>query len=480
MKNDAVSPPEEVVEEVSAASLAVPHSREAEEAVIGAVLINPEVYYDIAQFLSAEDFYIHRNQWIWQAYDRLKFLSAVDFYIHRNQWIWQAYDRLNEKRIPIDLLTLSEEMEKVNQLADAGGSAYLTSLINQVPSSLNAESYGRIVEGHSVRRKLLTAANKIASLAYKANMSAQEAIEAASREVVSISTNQGNETDFFKSCMSAVYDRAVDNAERTARGESIVTGIKTGLIDLDLLLLGIEKQENVVVAAITGYGKTSLLFDIARHNVLKEKKNVAIFSLEMSGEEVARRFIAQEAKIESTKIKTGALSPEEWNRFNQTIELYENRGKIYLSDIRNLTPVALRAKCLKLQREYGIDLVIVDYLQLMSGGGNFANRALEVGHISRQNKILAGELDVPIISAAQLSRSVDQRAGKRPTLSDLKESSGIEQDANAVIFLHVDEYGKKDASTECIVAKRRDGPTGSVNLSYLKEFTTFRNYSAID
>jgi len=446
MTDDFISPPAENV-----TSTTIPHSREAEEAVVGAVLINPEVYYDIAQFLTAEDFYIHRNQ-----------------------WIWQAYERLNEKRIPVDLLTLSEEMEKVNQLVKVGGSAYLTSLINQVPSSLNAESYGRIVEGHSVRRKLLAAANKIASLAYKGTMSAQEAVEIASREVISISTNKVDEADFFKTCMSAVYDRAEKNAERTAKGESIVTGIKTGLIDLDLLLLGIEKQENVVVAAVTGKGKTSLLFDIARHNVLKEKKNVAIFSLEMSGEEVARRFIAQEAKIESTKIKTGALSREEWIRFNETIELYENRGRIFLSDVRNLTPVALRAKCMKLQREYGIDLVIVDYLQLMSGGGNFANRALEVGHISRQNKILAGELDIPVIAAAQLNRNVDQRAEKRPTLSDLKESSGIEQDANTVIFLHFDEYGKKDF-TEGIVAKRRDGPVGSVNLKYLKEFTSFRD-----
>jgi replicative DNA helicase len=455
--NDTVYPPEEKIQESASVPSAVPQSREAEEAVIGAVLINPDAYYDVAQFLTADDFYIHRNK-----------------------WIWQAYDRLNENRTPIDLLTVSEEMEKVNLLADAGGSAYLTSLINQVPSSLNAESYGRIVEGHSVRRKLITAANKIATLAYNENtMSAQEAVEAASREVVSISTIKDNNEDFFKNCISAVYDRAEKNAELTAQGKPIVTGIKTGLIDLDVLLLGIEKQENVVVAAMTGKGKTSLLFDIARHNVLKQKKNVAIFSLEMSGEEVARRFIAQEAQIESTKIKTGALSREEWIRFNETIELYENRGRIFLSDVRNLTPNTLRAKCLKLQREYGIDLVILDYLQLMSGGGNFANRALEVGHISRQNKILAGELDVPVISAAQLNRNVDQRAEKRPTLSDLKESSGIEQDANTVIFLHFDEYGKKDF-TECIVAKRRDGPVGSVNLKYLKEFTTFRDSAYID
>jgi replicative DNA helicase len=447
--SDELYPPEEKVEEMT--STTVPHSREAEEAVVGAVLINPDVYYDIAQFLSANDFYIERNK-----------------------WVWQAYDRLNEKRMSVDLLTVSEEMERVNQLAEAGGSAYLTSLINQVPSSLNAESYGRIVEGHSVRRKLLSAANKIASLSYKATLSAEEAIEEASREIISISTSKGNDKDFFKTCISAVYDRAASNAERTAKGESIITGIKTGLLDLDLLLLGLENQENIVVAGPPGQGKTSFLFDVARHNVLKQRKNVAIFSLEMNGEEVVRRFISQEAMIETTKIKTGGLDSEEWIRFNETIELYENRGQIFLSDISNLTPVTLRAKCLQIQREYGLDLVIVDYLQLMSGGGNFANRALEVGHISRQNKLLARELDIPVISAAQLNRSVEQRTEKRPTLADLKDSSGIEQDANTVIFLYLDQYGKKDY-TECIVAKRRDGPTGSVNLKYLKKFTTFRD-----
>lgn len=450
MNDDTFIPDEQ--EAAAPATPGVPHSREAEEAVVGSVLINPDVYFDLAAFLSVDDFYIHRNR-----------------------WIWQAFVRLNEKRIPVDLLTLSEEMEEAGQLVEVGGSAYLTSLINQVPSSLNAVSYGRIIEGYSVRRKLLSTANKIASLAYSGDMTAGEAVEVASREVMSISTGRNdNDADFFKTCMSAVYDRAATNAELTAQGKPIVTGLKTGFIDLDILLLGIEPQENVVVAALTGKGKTSFLFDVARHNVLKQKKNVAIFSLEMSGEEVARRFISQEAEIESTKIKTGALSPEEWIRFNKTVELYENRGQIFLSDVRNLTPATLRSKCLKLQREFGIDLVIVDYLQLMSGGGNFANRALEVGHISRQNKILAGELNIPIISAAQLSRAVDQRSDKRPTLSDLKESSGIEQDANTVIFLHYDEYGK-DKYTEAIVAKRRDGPTGSVNLTYRKQFTSFGN-----
>ncbi len=432
---------------------AVPHSREAEEATLGSVFINPECYYD------------------------LTYLVPDDFYIHRNKWIWEAFTKLNDSRTPIDLLTTSEELERAGKLEDMGGPAYLTSLINQVPSSINVEYYARIVEGMSSRRKMITAANKIASAAYNEQLTIEEAREIANREITSASEDKrDNEKDAFKLAMSKVYDRAVNNAERTEKGLPIVTGIKTGLIDLDLQLLGIENEESVLVAARPGQGKTSILFDIARHNALKEQKNVAIFSLEMSDEEVARRFLAQESEVDSTKIKTGAMEMNEWTRFTAAMELYENSGEIFLSDVRNLTPAALRAKCLKLQRMYGIDLVIVDYLQLMSPGIRTENRNREVAYISRQIKLLTGELKVPIISAVQMSRGVESRAEKRPVLSDLKDSGDLEQDANTVIFLHHDEY-KKDGFTEAIIAKRRDGATGSVNLVYRKQFTKFGDAS---
>lgn len=440
-------------QEISApASPSVPHSSEAEEATVGSVLINPDVYYDLAQFLSAEDFYIHRNK-----------------------WIWEAFAALAEQRIPIDLLTVSEQLDRSGLLVEIGGSAYLTSLINQVPTSLNAEAYGRIVEQYSARRKMISAANKIATAAYNEGVTIDEAREIANREITSAVTAKGDDADSAKRAMAKVYDRAEKNAERIARGEPIVTGLKTGLIDLDKLLLGIEKQESVIIAAKTGKGKTSLLYDIARYNVLRERKNVAVFSLEMNEEEVMRRFLSQEAEIDSNKIKTGAMDEDEWTRFTNSIELFENTGRLFLSDVRNLTPAILRAKCLNLQRRFGLDLVIVDYLQLLSAGIAASNRTTEVSYISRQIKILAGELDTPIISAAQLNRSAEQRADKRPSLADLKESSGIEQDANTVIFLHFDEYAKEKNVTECIVAKRREGPTDTVNLVYRPQFTTFKN-----
>lgn len=443
-------------QEISApATPSVPHSREAEDATIGAVLINPDVYYDLAQFLSPEDFYTHRNK-----------------------WVWEAYAALAEQRVPIDLLTVSEQLDRSGLLEEIGGSAYLTSLINQVPTSLNAEAYGRIVEELSVRRNLLLVANKIASLAYKGGISAVEAVEEASNEVVSVLNNKASakdDADSAKRAMMKVYDRAATNAERIARGEPIVTGLKTGLIDLDKLLLGIEKQESVIIAAKTGKGKTSLMYDIARYNVVRERKNVAVFSLEMNEEEVMRRFLSQESEIDTNKIKTGAMDENEWQRFNDSIELFENTGRLFLSDVRNLTPATLRAKCLNLQRRFNLDLVVVDYLQLLSAGISTGNRTAEVSYISRQIKILAGELDAPIISAAQLNRNAEGRTDKRPTLEDLKESSGIEQDANTVIFLHFDEYSKEKNVTECIVAKRRDGPKGTANLVYRPEFTTFKS-----
>jgi replicative DNA helicase len=439
-------------EETTPAQNAIPHSRESEEATIGGVLINPEIWFD------------------------LSFLAPADFYIHRNKFIWEAFIRLNDQRTPIDLLTVSDELERSGKLADVGGSAYITSLINQVPSSLNAESYGRIVERYSARRKMIAAANKIATAAYNTELSTEEAQEIANQEIAAASVSEtGDEGDAFSRAISKVYDRAQANAEKTRLGQPIITGIKTGLVDLDQILLGIEDEEYVIVAARPGQGKTSLLFDIARHNVMERGNNVALFSLEMSDEEVARRFISQEAEVDSTKIKTGQLTSDEWKRVNDAIEKYGNGGRIILFDLSNLTPAQLRAKCLKAKRMYDIKLVVVDYLGLMSSGVNSENRTREIGYISRKLKNLTQELKVPVIAASQMSRGVEQRTDKRPVLSDLRDSGDIEQDANVVIFL----YTKDETTnvTEAIVAKRRDGKTGTASLAYRKEFTTFDSSS---
>lgn len=392
-------PPEESAP-ASPVSTVVPHSREAEEAVVGAVLINPEVYYDIAQFLTAEDFYIHRNR-----------------------WIWEAFVRLHEARTPIDLLTLSEELERAGQLAEIGGSAYLTSLINQVPTSLNAEAYGRIVEEHSIRRKMIQAANQIASLAYKGD-TIDQVMGEAEKAVFGVSEKRlKHDLQPIRSILSTYYDRIDDLSKRPEDFH----GVPTGFYDLDKLLSGLQPSDLLIVAGRPGQGKTGFLLSVAKNAAVTHKKHVAIFSLEMSNEQVVQRLIAQETGIDSQRLRTGKLLEHEWPLFTHAIEVFSDTH-IYLDDTPAITPLQLRTKCRRLHMEYGIDLIIVDYLQLMGGDTRTDNRVQEVSQISRSLKVLARELNVPVLSAAQLSRAVEQRTDKRPVLSDLRESGCLTGD----------------------------------------------------
>ncbi len=391
-------PPEDTP---SPAAPTVPHSREAEEAVVGAVLINPEAYYDVAQFLTGEDFYIHRLR-----------------------WIWEAFTRLHESRTPIDLLTVADELERAGQLAEVGGPAFLTSLINQVPTSLNAESYGRIVEEHSVRRKMITAANKIASIAYNTETSVDEVMGESEKAVFNVSEKRlRHDLQPIRSVLSDYYDRIDDLYKRPEE----IHGVPTGFIDLDKMLTGLQPSDLLIIAGRPGQGKTGFLLSVAKNAGLTHKKHVAIFSLEMSNEQVVQRLIAQETGIDSQRLRTGKLTQEEWPLFTHAIEVFSDT-KIFLDDTPAITPLALRTKCRRLHMEFGIDLIIVDYLQLMTGDSRNDNRVQEVSFISRSLKVLARELNVPVLAAAQLSRAVEQRTDKRPVLSDLRESGCLTGD----------------------------------------------------
>ena len=402
---------------------AVPHSREAEEAVVGAVLINPEVYYDVAQFLAADDFYIHRNK-----------------------WIWEAFTRLHEQRIPVDLLTLSEELDRSNLLADVGGSAYITSLINQVPSSLNAESYGRIVEGHSIRRKMITAANKIASIAYNESSTVDDVMNEAEKAVFNVSERRlKHDLQPISAVLSDYYDRIDELAKRPEE----IHGVPTGFIDLDRMLTGLQPSDLLIIAGRPGQGKTGFLLSIAKNAALTHKKHVAIFSLEMSNEQVVQRLIAQETGIDSQRLRNGKLQENEWPLFTHAIEVFSDTH-IFLDDTPAITPLQLRTKCRRLHMEFGIDLIIVDYLQLMGGDTRNDNRVQEVSHISRSLKVLARELNVPVLTAAQLSRAVEQRTDKKPVLSDLRESGSLEQDADIVMFIYRPDQYEKDTDKQNI------------------------------
>lgn len=431
---------------------AVPHSREAEEAVVGAVLINPEVYYDVAQFLEADDFYIHRHR-----------------------WIWEAFTSLHEQRIPVDLLTVGEELDRRGQLAEIGGPAYLTMLVNQVPTSLNAESYGRIVESHSIRRKMINAASSIASMAYNEESVIENVMDEAEKAVFNVSERRlRHDLQPISSVLSDYYDRIDDLAKR---GDEIY-GVPTGFIDLDKLLSGLQPSDLLIIAGRPGQGKTGFLLTVAKNAALIHKKHVAIFSLEMSNEQVAQRLIAQETGIDSQRLRTGKLQENEWPLFAHAIEVLSDTH-IFLDDTPAITPLGLRTKCRRLHLEHRLDLVIVDYLQLMGGDARTENRVQEVSYISRNLKVLARELNVPVLAAAQLSRAVEQRSDKRPVLSDLRESGSLEQDSDIVMFIYRPDQYEKDSArenvAEIMVAKHRNGPVGSVELVFRSALAKFEN-----
>ncbi len=430
-----------------------PHNREAEEAVLGAVLINPEVYYDVSQILQPDDFYIVRNR-----------------------WVWDCFTRLHETRTPIDYLTMLQELEEHGQLSEIGGPAYLTALINQTPTSLHAEAYAHIVANSAVRRRMLASANQMAKLAYDQQSSIDTIIDEAEKSVFSLSERRiQRDVQPIQSVLSDYFDR-IDNL---AQRDDEIYGVPTGLTDLDNLLGGLQKSDLLIIAGRPGMGKTGFMLSVAKNAALKHKKHVAMFSLEMSAEQLVQRLIAQETGIEMQRLRTGKLNDDEWPLFTHAIEVLADTH-IWLDDTPAITPMQLRTKCRRLHLEYSLDLVIVDYLQLMTGDTRNDNRVQEVSYISRNLKVLARELNVPVLTAAQLSRAVEQRADKRPMLSDLRESGSLEQDADIVLFIHrpdaMDKENPIQDVAEIIVAKHRNGPTHSgIEVLFRRNLARFDN-----
>jgi replicative DNA helicase len=434
-----------------------PHNRQAEEAVLGSVLINPESFFDVAQILDAEYFYIIRNR-----------------------WIWEVFTFLHENRSPIDILTLSEELENRGQLEEIGGQAYLMMLINQTPSSLNAAAYAKIVEETSVRRRMLAAANDMAKLAYQEEKPVDDIINSAERYVFDLSERRvRRDLQPIQNVIDDYYDRVSMLSQRSDE----IVGVPTGLADLDKLLGGLQRSDLLIIAGRPGTGKTGFLLTIAKNAALKHKKHVALFSLEMSNEQLVQRMIAQDTGINTQELRSGKIKPDNWNIIVQSMENLSG-AKIYLDDTPALTPIQMRTKCRRLHLEHHIDLILVDYIQLMSGDSRNDNRVQEVSYISRNLKTLARELNVPVLAAAQLSRAVEQRTGKTPQLSDLRESGSLEQDADIVMFIHKKEDIPTDTQDkeliELMVAKHRNGPTQNIEMIFLKNLAQFYDVAVID
>ena len=435
-----------------------PQSTEAEQSVLGSILIDRDAIVEIAEFLRPEDFYRPAN-------------GAV----------YAAMLELFDKREPVDIVTVAEALERADQLETVGGRSYLSSLSNQTPTAVHAVQYARIVERKAVLRNLIAAAGKIAGIGYEDPAEIQEAIDRAESELFQVS-NRRITAGFsqLKDLLHAAYDRL--DYLHAHRGE--ISGVASGFKDLDVLTTGLQKSDLVVVAARPSVGKTSFALNIAEHAAVRERRSVGLFSLEMSKEQLVLRLLSSVANIDSQRLRTGFLEELDFARIAPAMnDLSE--APIYIDDTPNISSMELRTKARRLQAESGLDLVIVDYLQLMQAvtTSRDANRVQEVSEISRGLKALARELNVPVIAVSQLSRQPEMRESKEPRLSDLRESGAIEQDADLVIFLWREKekaLEEQDLDGEVInvkLAKHRNGPTGEIQLWFKKKQTRFQSYA---
>ncbi|MFN8472894.1 MAG: replicative DNA helicase [Anaerolineae bacterium] len=433
----------------------VPFNIEAEEAVLGSLLLDPQAIVRIAAFLKPDDFYRETNR-----------------------WVFEAVLALYERRDAIDFLTVRDELERGGRLDEVGGASFLASLINVVPTSVHVEHYGRIIERASTRRRLITAASDIAKLAYDEQDEVEETLDKAEQIIFAVS-QRSLARDLVP--ISQVLNEYFDKIEYLQAHHGQVSGTPTGFVDLDKLLGGLQQSDLVIVAARPGIGKTSLLLSFA-HFAAISGKGVALFSLEMSAEQLVQRLISSETGIDQHRLRLGMIKDEEMPLVTRAMGILEGTH-IYIDDTPGITALEMRTKARRLHAEHPIGLIVVDYLQLMHGGGRSENRVQEISHISRSLKELARELDVPVIAASQLSRAVEGRHDRRPMLSDLRESGSIEQDADVVIFIYRDEYYNQNTEkkniAEISIAKHRNGPTGMVELFFIKEQAKFVDLATV-
>ncbi|MCX5969914.1 MAG: replicative DNA helicase [Coprothermobacterota bacterium] len=434
-----------------------PHNLDAEQAVLGSLLLDRDV---IAQVL--------------------EILSPVDFYREPHAIIFSAIADLLERGEPVDIVTVVDSLRNQGKLETVGGSAYIASLASVVPTASNALYYSRIVEQKSVLRRLIEAGTRIATLGYDTDTPLEELIDQSEKLVFTIAQRRLS-MDFveIKGLVTEVYAR-IDNLFHNKR---LTTGVRTGFDTLDRLTAGFQSSDMVIVAARPSVGKTSFCLNVAENVALREKLPVAIFSLEMSKEQLVQRMICSHARVDAQKVRTGFLSNEDMERLSNTVpELY--RAPIYIDDTPGISLLEIRVKARRLKMERGLGIVMVDYLQLMSNRTRAENRVQEISEMTRGLKNLARELQVPIIVISQLSREVEKREGKKPQLSDLRESGSIEQDADTVLMLFREdlykqrESGEQTGATDIIIAKQRNGPTGIVKLKFIKEYTRFENLGA--
>ena len=427
-----------------------PHSVEAEQSVLGSILLDKEAMISVSETLVPEDFYKEAHKVIYESMLKL-------------------YNSQSE----IDLITLTDELRDQGYLDDIGGIAYITSLSTIVPTTSNIKYYINIVKEKSISRQLISAANDIINLGYDSSTKVEDVLENAEKKIFDIS--QERTTNDFQP-INQVLTETLSMLEKLYEEKSDVTGLTTGFRDLNKKINGLQRSDLLLIAARPAMGKTAFALNLVQNAALKGDASVAVFSLEMSKEQLVQRMIASQSTVELKKIKTGTLADNDWPRITDGMAILSG-AKIHIDDTPGIKISELRSKCRKLKIEKGLDLVLIDYLQLMEGEGQNESRQQEIAKISRSLKILAKELDCPVVALSQLSRAPEQRADHRPMLSDLRESGSIEQDADIVMFLYRDEYYNPDTERknigEVIVAKNRHGETGTVELVWFGEIQKF-------
>jgi len=433
-----------------------PQNIEAEQSVLGSLMIDKNAIIKIADLISPDDFYksIHGR-------------------------IYKAMLYLYEHREPIDLLSLSNRLKEVGDLESVGGHSYLASLASIVPTASNVVHYAKIVEKKSVLRGLIDKASQIASSGYDETREVDEILDDAEQKIFSISQKHIRQ-DF--TLVKPILEEAFDRIDDLHKNKGKLRGIPTGFYELDNILAGLQKSNLIILGARPSVGKSSLGMDFARHAAVREKLSVGIFSIEMSKEEIIDRLICSEANVDLWKLRTGRLSSEgendDFSRIGHAIGAL-SEAPIYIDDSASTNVMEMRTMARRLQSEHGLDMIIVDYLQLIEGRGKTDNRVQEVSEISRSLKGLARELNVPIVALSQLSRGIESRVDQRPKLSDLRESGSIEQDADVVMFIYREDMVKKNTENkniaEIIIAKHRNGPVGSIKLYFNERTTSFKN-----
>jgi replicative DNA helicase len=430
----------------------LPHNQEAERTVLGAVLVDNAAFNSAAEILTREDFYRES---------------------HRR--IFDAMAALAERSQPIDLVTLKDELNRGAALEAVGGAAYLASLLDGVPRMTSVEPWSRIIKEKAVLRNLIHAGNRIVQSCYEAEEDAAVLLDRAEKSIFDIAERRIRQG--FVGIREIVKEsfRTID---QLSQSQDLVTGLPTGFVDLDEKTSGLQKGDLVIIAARPAMGKTSLCLNIAQNASRKTGETVGIFSLEMAKEQLVLRMLCSDARVDAHRLRTGTLQEKDWARLAKAYADL-SASKIFIDDSAMLTPLEIRAKARRLKAEHGLALIVVDYLQLVSAGGRQENRQQEIAAVSRSLKGLSKELSVPVVALSQLSRAPEARTEKRPQLSDLRESGAIEQDADIVMFIYrEEEYRPTEENrgiAEIIIGKQRNGPTGTVKLAFIREFTRFEN-----